>query len=272
MGFERVVVGVGGSEPGFEALRQALLLRSPDGALQAVTVIDDLAGVQAGFGSVAVAKINMEAHGVRDEVIRTLEGLPNCKTRLIHGVPAKTLVAVAREERADLLAIGGSHRSRVAGMVLAGTMSTVLHDAPCSVLLATIRWGEEWYPRRIVVGLDGSPYSLEALAVADQLAARFDSRISTLAALGGKLVSREGEWTSRVDAWPEAHPVDALDNASVTADLVVIGSRGRHGFRALGSVGERVAHRARCSVLLVRAQSQPSPVETVELVEERTDP
>jgi nucleotide-binding universal stress UspA family protein len=33
---------------------------------------------------------------------------------------------------------------------------------------------------------------------------------------------------------------------------VVVGSRGLHGFPALGSVGERVAHRARSSVLVVR--------------------
>ena len=36
------------------------------------------------------------------------------------------------------------------------------------------------------------------------------------------------------------------------ADLLVVGSRGLHGVRALGSVSERVAHRAPCSVLVVR--------------------
>lgn len=36
------------------------------------------------------------------------------------------------------------------------------------------------------------------------------------------------------------------------ADLVVVGSRGLHGLRALGSVSERVAHTASCSALVVR--------------------
>jgi nucleotide-binding universal stress UspA family protein len=31
-----------------------------------------------------------------------------------------------------------------------------------------------------------------------------------------------------------------------------VGSRGLHGVRALGSVSERVAHDARCSVLVIR--------------------
>jgi nucleotide-binding universal stress UspA family protein len=43
-----------------------------------------------------------------------------------------------------------------------------------------------------------------------------------------------------------------LLDASVESDLLVVGSRGLHGPRALGSVSERVGHRALCSVLVVR--------------------
>ncbi|MCY7303335.1 MAG: universal stress protein [Thermoleophilia bacterium] len=252
MEYHGIVVGVDGSESGFEALRQALLLLPPDGVLHAVTVIDNTAAVHAGAGSQAVAELNADALRARDEAARMLEGRTRCETHLIHGVPASTLLAVAKREQADLLVVGGHHRSRTAGILLAGTMTTVLHESPCSVLLAIIRRGEVWRPRRIIVGLDGSAYALAALAVADELAGRFDGSVSTVAALGGKLIAREGEWTARVSEWPKVHPVDALDDASATADLVVIGSRGLHGVKALGSVGERVAHRARCSVLLVR--------------------
>ena len=51
-------------------------------------------------------------------------------------------------------------------------------------------------------------------------------------------------------------PVHALSDAD--ADLVVVGSRGLHGLRALGSVSERVAHRARASVLVVRERTGPA--------------
>jgi nucleotide-binding universal stress UspA family protein len=47
-------------------------------------------------------------------------------------------------------------------------------------------------------------------------------------------------------------PVEALVEASRTTDLVIVGSRGAHGIAALGSVAERVAHQAGCSVLIVR--------------------
>ena len=46
--------------------------------------------------------------------------------------------------------------------------------------------------------------------------------------------------------------VHALHTLSEEADLLVVGSRGLRGIRALGSVGERIAHEALCSVLVVR--------------------
>jgi nucleotide-binding universal stress UspA family protein len=48
------------------------------------------------------------------------------------------------------------------------------------------------------------------------------------------------------------HPVDVLIAAAEGADLVVLGNRGLHGLAALGSVSERVAHHAPCSILVVR--------------------
>jgi len=46
--------------------------------------------------------------------------------------------------------------------------------------------------------------------------------------------------------------VPALRDASAAADLLIVGSRARRGAHALDSVSERIAHQARCSVLVVR--------------------
>jgi nucleotide-binding universal stress UspA family protein len=46
--------------------------------------------------------------------------------------------------------------------------------------------------------------------------------------------------------------VPALVAASQEADLLVVASRGLRGVRALGSVSERVAHQAHCSLLVYR--------------------
>jgi len=50
----------------------------------------------------------------------------------------------------------------------------------------------------------------------------------------------------------EREPVEALLDAAGRCDLLVLGARGLRGVRALGSVSERVAHRASSSVLVVR--------------------
>ena len=43
--------------------------------------------------------------------------------------------------------------------------------------------------------------------------------------------------------------------AAADGDLLVVGSRRLHGMKALGSVSERVAHRAPCSTLIVRERA-----------------
>ena len=52
-----------------------------------------------------------------------------------------------------------------------------------------------------------------------------------------------------------SHPVNALVDASTTADLLVLGGRrrGRVGGALLGSVGHGVLHDAHCPVAVVRS-------------------
>ncbi|GAA2208048.1 hypothetical protein GCM10009850_035060 [Nonomuraea monospora] len=54
------------------------------------------------------------------------------------------------------------------------------------------------------------------------------------------------------------HPVGILARAGETADLVVVGSRGRGGFASeiLGSVGHGVLHHVTCPVAVVRPRKE----------------
>jgi nucleotide-binding universal stress UspA family protein len=129
----------------------------------------------------------------------------------------------------------------------------MIHKAPCSVLVAR-KAGDE-FPRRIIVGIDGSSESAAAYGAAREIAKRFESELWPVVAHGGKPIDR-----SKIDSFVDHRredlpddPVTALVAAAAEADLLVVGSRGLHGIKALGSVSERVAHQARCSVLIVRA-------------------
>lgn len=256
--FDRTVVGVDASDFGFEALRQALALRAPDSALRAVVVLEEAAASHAGFlAGDAAARLEEGARQTYEMVVELLEEQPSSSASLIQGSPATALLSVCEEERATLVAVGGRHRSRTAGLLLSGVSTVVLHDAPCSVLFAHPQRGERWSPRRILVGLDGSSPSLAALAAADELAGRLGSALHVVSATGGKRIEMDAPWAERVDDWLPGDPVVNLVDGSIQVDLVVVGSRGLHGLRSLGSVSERVAHRAQCSVLVVKDAEAP---------------
>jgi nucleotide-binding universal stress UspA family protein len=90
--------------------------------------------------------------------------------------------------------------------------------------------------------------------VARRLSERFNAELWPVAAHGGKAVDRrlvDLIADRRREELPD-EPVAALVAAAADADLLVVGSRGLHGLRALGSVSERVAHQAHSSVLVVR--------------------
>ena len=59
----------------------------------------------------------------------------------------------------------------------------------------------------------------------------------------------------------EGQPTDVLVEESAEAEMLVLGSRGRGGFRELmlGSVSQQCAHHARCPVTIVRSGCECAP-------------
>lgn len=255
MTFERVVCFVDGSSDGLEALRQGAVLREPNGALLGVVPCDLGLAAAAGFEAAHAARqLEDEAKAAREAAERELIGLERARIEVVSGRAATVLVdAVARHE-ADLLVLGMHRRSRRRGLVLGSLVTDLLHRAPCSVLVARARPAGPWSPQTVVVGFDGSLQSQEALAVARALASRLDAAVRAIGATGGKPVDADQLLELGDAVIDPARPVDALVAAGESADLLVVGSRGLHGLASLGSVSERVAHRARCSVLVVQGQ------------------
>ena len=107
-------------------------------------------------------------------------------------------------------------------------MTELVHKSPCSVLVAR---GHARIPRRIIVGVDGSPES----------ARRIRGRARPRDALRCTLPTDRRSWRQAVDidlvraitgegVKETIHePVRALVGASGIVDLVVVGSRGLHG-------------------------------------------
>lgn len=237
--FERVVCAVDPSGAA-HAVRIAGRTTDPDGTLAVVTVAD---GTAIGGARTAAERAQREAERFHRAGVRVLEG-----------DVAAALLAELERSRATLVVVGSHALSRVAGRVLGSVATRLLHDAPCSVLVArgSVPDTDAW-PRSIAVGLDGSVTSARAAAAAWELADRAGARLRSLVATRGADPDLDAARRIAPDVeLVDERPLPALVAASGEHDLVVVGSRGLSGVRALGSVSERLGHRARCPVLVVR--------------------
>jgi nucleotide-binding universal stress UspA family protein len=242
--FERIVCGVDGSAESLEAVRQADVLLEDGGRLVLVTAVDltDAIHFQVAPTAVHAARHALEKaeeldrgarqalEGARAEVVRASD----VATVEVAGGPARCIVDTAASESAHLVVVGTHGLGRMRGIALGSVTTRLLHRAPCSVHVARRPATEgAWSPRRIVVGVDGSPGSDAALDTARRLETRLGATVETVTI-------------------EHRRPAHALVDAVREADLLVVGSRGLHGARALGSVSEHVAHAAACSVLVVK--------------------
>lgn len=259
--FGRVLVGIDGSEESREAARQAATLTGGSLTLLAAYDIASALVGGTGLGVPAYYDEDLQRESATAAVQQAQQDVQAASStgKIVRGVAWDALIDEAERAEDTLIVVGSRGVGRMAGIVMGSVATEIVHKAPCSVLVARKRSGGA-FPRKIVVGIDGSPQSLAAYAVAKQLAEKFETELVPVLAHGGKQI--EGHLVDQLvghyrEELPD-EPVTALVAASADADLLVVGSRGLHGIKALGSVSERVAHQARCSVLIVR-DSSPHP-------------
>lgn len=257
--FRHVIVGVDGTEAAFEACRQALRVAEPSGPIDAVAVVHLADAILAGINAAHMAdQLTRDAEVALDEAARILG--KRAHKRFVNGYIVEALIREIERTHATMIALGTHGHWRVTEILIGGVAGELLHNAPCSVLIARRPADPAEFPQSIVAGIDGSPAADAALATAEQLATRFAAPLRIVTALDSNDIDipHIRSRAPSVEVVAE-HPVDALVAASQDADIVVVGSRGLHGLQALGSVSERVAHEAACSVLVVRsARHSPS--------------
>lgn len=180
-------------------------------------------------------------------------------------------VMVRVGERAELIVMGSRGRGRLTSALLGTVSMTTAQHAGCPVVVIHGDDVDDRGPRRVIVGADGSPSSTAALDFALSLVEEGSTVTLVLAwstmsensaepvpavaqalldqTLAGR--SKEGV-TIELQARPGA-PRDVLVHLSDQADLLVVGRRGREGFRGLnlGSVAQHALLGAKCPVAVV---------------------
>jgi len=240
---------------------------------------------------------------LRKQAVQQLDELVNlaaltgisAQGRITQGIPSQQIKEVAKECGAVLAVLGTHGWTGLEHILLGSTAERVVRGAPCPVL--TVRMARAGAPppesavsgpiriQQILVPIDFSDCSLDALEFAAQVAEQFKAKVTVLhvmepvtygldftighAAERDKkrelIKARLAELTRALTSCGVTAdrvlcgglPVDSiLDRARVQAsDLIVMGTHGRRGLAHLltGSVAEAVLRQARCPVLTVRS-------------------
>jgi nucleotide-binding universal stress UspA family protein len=223
-------------------------------------------------------------HRLVDGALKVVEeathhgGPAGVHTEILASGAVPTLIDLSKD--AEMVVAGALGSGRWPGRLLGSVSSALLRHAHCPV--AIIHEVDPSTPRPanapVLVGIDGSPASESATAIAFDEASRRHAGLTALHAWSDLDVSEwpEIDWPAtqamaeevlaeRLAGWQErypdvqvrrtvvqAQPARRIVQQSDEAQLVVVGSRGRGGFAGMlvGSVGETVAQMARVPVIV----------------------
>lgn len=286
---EGIVVGADATAAGVAAARWAL----QEGALRALPVTVVRAWVDPvvmGYGmGLALATeldgVRRAAEALAHDVLGKAGGpggVPQATALAVQGRATEVLTRSSAD--ADLVVVGTRSAGALSRGVLGSVSASVLHHAHCPVVVVPEPRDEPAAGRRVVVGVDHSPSSLHALGWAAAEAQRRScplvpvlvrepagtgsggDEVTGLARLEASeraaLVAAARRHHPGLTVEPEVlggHAAHALLRFTGPGDLVVLGARGRGGFRSLllGSTSTAVAEHACCPVVVIRPPHPP---------------
>lgn len=209
---------------------------------------------------------------------------PELRSEIVSASVVPTLIEASKEAA---LVVSGSQGMGAWERLLLGSVTTgILHHAHCPVAVIHRSADAPVDPYApVLVGIDGSPGSEAAIAVAfdeasrrgvELLAVHVWSDIGVFPAIGMDWRDRENNGNEvlaeRLAGWQERYPDVSVQRnlhcdgparwllkEAQRAQLVVVGSHGRGGFTGmhLGSVAHTVAQSAHVPVMVVRGLDQP---------------
>ncbi len=260
--FTDVLCAVDGSRGSAEAVREAIALAAAGTKLSFVAVAQD-----RGTGLVAQAELSgARGQEALDAALAAARAAGTEAEALLLAGDSVSDTIIAQAAGHDLLVVGCHGGSRLGGIMLGSTASQLVHRIETPLLVARRNPDGEEFPSSVLVASDGSPGSWTAAKAACDLArSQPGCTVRLVYAPDGthpelyRQVQRqesmiEQETGTRPPIFDRpGSPPERIGEAAVASgsSLIAIGRRGLAGVKALGSVSERVVHRAPCSVLVM---------------------
>lgn len=210
------------------------------------------------------------------------------QTALLGGRPSPLLLELAQDAR--MLVVGSRGLGELTGGIVGSVSSAVAVHAPCPVVVVKglPEPGEPARDGPVVIGVDGTPTSEPAIAAAMEEASLRNADVTAVHAwtdvdlssttFGDRETCLPVNWSAveaqehvvlaeRMAGWKEQfpdvgirrvvvqdRPVRELAAIAIDAQLMVVGSRGRGGFKGmlLGSTSRALLHLVDCPLMIVR--------------------
>lgn len=277
--FSNVMVGIDEPTASRDALALARLLLADGGRLTLAHIYPGASNPWRG-SSPAYAMVEEQDARAMLERTRKEENVDADLRYRGESSVGRGLHVLAEEVGADLLVLGSSRRGLLHRVTVGDETRAALNGAPCAVAIAPAGYASETkLMREIGVGYNASPESQHAVAVARQLAGQYRAKLSAFEAVSvptflvqGRasaertpvedLVERARERIAELGG-VEPHaaygePAEELALYSASLDLLVVGSRdyGPIGRLMHGSTSHRLAHAARCPLLVLTRASR----------------
>lgn len=261
-GFSHVLCAVDGSRGSGEAVRQAIALCRPGASLRFIAVHHQARG-RGLVGTVELSE--QQAREALDEAAKLARQAEIDASTELRGGARTSDVLLGEAEHHDLLVIGGYGGKRIGGIMLGNTATRIAHRSARPLLVARRTADGDGFPECVLLASDGTAGSWTAARIATQIAEDRGSELRVAHIPVGAHPDRDREVANQLvmieralGAPPEVsetpgQPAERIAEAARAhqASLIVIGRRGLKGIRAMGSVSERVVHRAPCSVLVI---------------------
>jgi len=259
--FADLLCAVDGSRGSRVAVEQAIALTAPGARLRFVAVTQSRG---AGLTEMAALGESRAAEALEAAAKQAKEAGVGATADLLKGGSTSDLL-LAEVEHHDLLVLGSRGLSRAGGIMLGSTATQAAHRVSRPLLISRTHPEAAAFPQRILLASDGSPGSWAAARATSRVARAFSAAVELVYVPRDVDPERQRTIAEQAVAIREATGVDPefadasgrvaeeiVEAAgSYRAALVAVGHRGVRGIRALGSVSERVAHNAPCSVLVV---------------------